>query len=128
MITRVLSLMRGADAGAARSADPALDVNAYAVAEDVEVTLVLKDQGVQLGVAETSAAPEAIVGIDVPVAEPETDITALLSSGVPVLAVRTDLQARGLGPEDLLDGIEVVEEARLAELIVEHDVTLTTTS
>jgi hypothetical protein len=46
---RVLSILRDADVGAARDADPALDANAYAVADEIELTLVLKDRGVELG-------------------------------------------------------------------------------
>jgi intracellular sulfur oxidation DsrE/DsrF family protein len=128
MPTRVLSLLRGADAGAARPADPALDLNAYAVAEDVDLTLVLKDAAVELGLEGASSSPGAIAGIDVPVAEPATDLTALLGSGVAVLAVIEDLAARGLDPAELLPGIDVVDERTLAGLVAEHDVTLTTTS
>lgn len=128
MPTRVLSLLRGADAGAARAADPALDLNAYAVAEDVELTLVLKDAAVELGLEGASSHPGAIAGIDVPAAEPATDLLALLGSGVTVLAVIEDLAARGLDPADLLPGIDVVDERDLAGLVVDHDVTLTTTS
>lgn len=126
MITRVLSLVRGSDAGAARAADPALDLNAYAVAEDVELTLVLQDRGVELALASTSCEPVDLAGVEVPAAFPATDLRALLASGVRIVAVADDLVARGLGGEDLLAGIEVVDGASLARLVVEHDVTLTT--
>lgn len=128
MVTRVLSLLRGADAGAARSADPALDANAFAVAEDVELVLVLKDQGVELGVAGTSPTPEEVAGVSLPAASPAGDLTALLASGVRVCALDSDLAARGLRQGDLVDGIDIIDERSLAELMVETDVTLTTTS
>lgn len=128
MPTRVLSLLRGADAGAARAADPALDLNAYAVAEDVELTLVLKDAAVELGLQKASSHPGTVAGIDVPAANPADDLLALLGSGVRVLAVTEDLAQRGLDPADLLPGIDVVDEPALAQLVGDHDVTLTTTS
>lgn len=128
MPTRVLSLLRGADAGAARAADPALDLNAYAVAEDIELTLVLKDAGVELGLGRATARPGTVAGVEVPAAEPSTDLLALLGSGVTVLAVTEDLTARGLDPADLLPGIEPVTERELSSLLTTSDVTLPTTS
>lgn len=128
MVTRVLSILRGSDAGAARPNDPALDLNAYAVAEDVDLTLVLKDHGVELGLANAACHTEVIAGVDVPAAVPATDLRALLGSGVRILAVAQDLTARGLAGDDLLDGVEVLDEAGLAGLLAAHDVTLSTTS
>lgn len=125
MPTKVLSLLRGADHGSARPRDPALDLNAYAVAEDVELTLVLKDRGVELALGDAHAHPTAIAGIDVPCATPAADVRALLASGVAVLAVDADLAARGLQGSDLVAGVDVIGDADLARLIVEHDVTLT---
>lgn len=128
MITRVLSVLRGADAGAARAADPALDINTFAVAEDIELTLVLKNHGVELGLAAARCVPEPIAGVDVPAAEPGTDITALLDSGVRICAVAEDLADRGLGSADLVEGVDVIPEADLAGLIIRHDTTLISTS
>lgn len=126
-LTTVLSVLRGADAGAAREADPALDVNAYAVAEDIDLTLVLKDQGVELGLVSAAPTPEVIAGLAVPAAEPATDLQALLGSGVRVCAVREDLRARGLGTGDLVEGVEPIDAEALAGMVADHDVTLTTT-
>jgi sulfur transfer complex TusBCD TusB component (DsrH family) len=128
MVTRVLSILRGADAGAARAADPAVDTTAFAVADDLELTVVLKDRAVELGVAGTRCRAVPLAGVEVPVAAPGTDLRALLGSGVRVYAVAEDLAARGLRPGALLDGIEPLPEADLAPLLVTHDVTLTTTS
>lgn len=124
MVTSVLSLVRGADAGAARTADPALDLNAYAVAEDIELTLVLQDRGVELALRDAHHRPARVAGVEVAVAAPEGDIRALVASGVRVLAVREDLARRGLDPAALVDGVDTVDEAELARLLVEHDVTL----
>jgi predicted peroxiredoxin len=128
MVRRVLSLIRGSDAGAARQADPALDLNAFAVADEVDLTLVLKDHGVELALATTRADVGSIAGVDVPVAEPSTDLRGLLASGARVCVVAEDLEARGLTDRDLIDGIEVIGEPTLAQLITDNDVTLSTSS
>lgn len=128
MTTRVLTILRGAEAGAARSADPAVDTTAFAVADDIELTVVLKDRAVELGLAGTRCRSAPLAGVDVPAAEPAADLRALLASGIRVLAVAEDLAVRGLRPGSLLAGIEPLPEAGLAPLIAGHDVTLTTTS
>ena len=125
---RVLSILRGADAGAARDADPALDATAYAIADEIELTLVLKDRGVELGLDEVCCDQGMLGGLAIPVAEPGLDLRALLGSGVQVRAVSEDLFARGIEPTDLVDGIEPLTEADLSLLILQHDVTLTTSS
>ncbi len=125
MVTTVLSILRSADPGAPRIADPVLDLNAYALAEDVELTLLLKAAGVELGVAGAHVQAAAVGGVEVPAAAAEHDLRALLASGVRVLAVEQDLVARGLSAGDLVDGVAPVPESRLTELVREHDVILT---
>lgn len=124
----VLSIVRGADAGAARTADPALDANAYAIANDVDLTLVLKDRGVELGLDTVCGERVPLRGLAVPAARPGVDLRALLDSGARVHAVLEDLQARGIAPESLIPGIQQIREADLGALITSHDVTLTTSS
>jgi intracellular sulfur oxidation DsrE/DsrF family protein len=125
MVTRVLSVLRSADPGAPRTADPVLDLNAYALAEDVDLTLVLKAAGVELGVAGAHVRPATVGGVDVPAAAAEGDLRALLASGVRVVAIEEDVVARGLAAGALLDGIETVPESDLTGLLIDHDVTLT---
>lgn len=125
MVTRVLSILRSADPGAARPADPVLDLNAYALAEDVELTLVLKVAGVELGLAGVHSRAATVGGLEVPAPAPGDDLRALLASGVRVVAVEEDLIARGIEAADLLDGIEVLAEVELGSLLVGNDVELT---
>ena len=128
MVRSVLSLVRGADAGAARADDPALDVNAFAVANDVDLTLVLSDRAVELALARADSRAAVVAGREIPSAHPEIDLTALVGSGVRVYAVAEDLAVRGLGPDDLLDGVATLDRGGVAELLRDHDVTLTTAS
>lgn len=123
---RVLSIVRGADAGAARPVDPALDATSFAIADEIDLTVVLKDRGVELGVDRVCCDRATLSGLAVPAAEPGVDLRGLIASGVRVHAVREDLDARGIEPAALVAGIEPLAEAELAALIVAHDVTLTT--
>lgn len=125
MVTRVVSILRSADPGAPRAADPVLDLNAYALAEDVELTLVLKAAGVELGVRGAHVHAATVGGLDVPAAAAEADLRAILASGVRVLAIEEDIIARGVAASDLLPGIETVPELGLAGLLTDHDVALT---
>lgn len=125
---RVLSIVRDADLGAARRADPALDTNAYAVADEIDLTLVLKDRAVELALADVCCDGTELRGLAVPVTEPGRDLRALLASGVQVYAVEEDLDARGIEPSTLVPGVTPLTEADLAGLIVTHDLTLTTGS
>ena len=123
-VTRVLSIVRGVDAGAPQEVDTALDLNAYALADDVELTLVLKAAGVELAVNGARVHPCALAGVTMPAAEPADDVRALLASGVTVLAVEEDVMSRGLIASDLLAGVSVVPESALAEELVQHDAVL----
>ena len=123
-LTRVLSVVRGVDPGAAQETDTALDLNAYALADDIELTLVLKAAGVELAVNGARAHPYVLAGVTVPAAEPADDVRALLASGVNVLAVEEDVMSRGLVASDLVAGVSVVPEVALADEVVAHDVVL----
>ncbi len=104
-----------------------MDLNAYALAEDVELTLVLKAGGVELALSAAHARAATIGGIEVPAPTAGDDLRALLESGVEVLAVEEDVAARGLGPEDLLPGVRTVAETEIAAAVTAHDATLTWT-
>ena len=123
---RVLSIVRGADVGAARPVDPALDATSFAIADEIDLTVVLKDRGVELGLDGVCCDQGTLSGLAVPAAEPGVDLRGLIASGVRVHAVREDLEARGIEPSALVAGIEPLAEVELAALIVAHDVTLTT--
>jgi hypothetical protein len=49
------------------------------------------------------------------------DVAGLMAKQVPVFAVAEDLDARGLGRAALLPGIERIERAKIADLVLAHD-------
>ncbi|MBW3664944.1 MAG: DsrH/TusB family sulfur relay protein [Actinobacteria bacterium] len=122
---RVLSVVRGADAGAARETDPTLDLNAYALAEELELTIVLAGRGVELALDDPRVARVTVAGVEVPAATPGSDVRALLASGVQVFALAEDVAVRGLSTSDLVSGVELIPGDRFADLLTGHDVTLT---
>jgi len=124
MITRALSIVGSADPGAPLAADPVLDLNAFAVADDVDLTIVLARAGVELAVADARVHATTVAGVDVPAATAGTDVSALLASGVRVLALAADLADRGIAPDELVPGVATIDDAGLAALVLASDVTL----
>ena len=111
MARRVVSVLGGSGDGS-RMTDPALEANAYAVAEDVHLALVLRAAGVELA------------GVGLPPMAAGQDLRGLLESGVEVHVDGPSLAARGLRAADLLDGVRVVEAGDLADLLRDADAVL----
>ena len=115
MVRRVLSIVTGAEPP--RPAQHvALELNAYAVAEDLELAVVLVGDAVELA----AAAP---VAVDVSTAVTPA-LPALVASGVRVVVSEEDVALRGLDRSSLLAGVEPASVDVIADLIATHDVTL----
>lgn len=123
MTRRVVSVVRS-DPASLRRADPALEVNAYAVCEAVELAVVLAEGAVELAVALADAAPNRVAGIPVSTASAANDLRALLESGIPVLVDEAGLRAAGLTGGDLVSGVEVADAARVAQALRTADTVL----
>lgn len=119
----VVSLVRSA-AGAPRGTEPALEANAYAVAEDLDVRVVLAGDAVELALAGGQAGPTEIAGVALPPAATGQDLRALIESGVAVRALSEDLRARGIDPGALVDGVAALEQTELAALLRAADAVL----
>lgn len=124
MPRRLISLIRHAP-GAPRGSEPALEANAYAVTQDVDLTVVLLSDAVRLAVAAAETPPRAIAGAPFPPAAPSHDLRALLESGIRVLAHQGDLAGQGIAVDDLLAGVEVVGDDDVAAAIDEAEGVLT---
>jgi predicted peroxiredoxin len=120
MARRVVSVLRGA-ARSLRATEPALEANAYAVAEDLEVSVVLTGQAVELALAAAAVRPSDIAGVALPPAASGQDLRGLIESGVRVYAGAEDLQARGMDDAALVEGVETLDEGRLAALLRDAD-------
>jgi intracellular sulfur oxidation DsrE/DsrF family protein len=123
MARRVVSVLRGAQGGP-RASDAALEANAYAVAEDLELTIVLRGRGVELAQHRPAAAPTALAGVALPDPAAAADLQGLVESGVAVYVGADCLGQLGLEPADLLRGVRVVDATAVADLLRDADAVL----
>jgi intracellular sulfur oxidation DsrE/DsrF family protein len=124
MPRRLVSLIRSAP-GAPRGSEPALEANSYAVTQDVDLTVVLQGDAVRLAVADADTRPRTIAGAAFPPAAPAHDLRALLESGIAVLAHDVGLQQLGIGAAELLPGIAIADDERIATAVADADGVLT---
>ena len=124
MARRIASLLRSAP-GALRSTDPALEANAYAVAEDVDLTVVLRGDAVEFALLGSEARPAAVAGVALPPAAGSQDLRGLIESGVRVVADATALRARGLEAKQLIDGVVIAGDEEIADVLAEAEGVLT---
>jgi intracellular sulfur oxidation DsrE/DsrF family protein len=116
MARRVVSLLRSAP-GALRATDPALEANAYAVAEDVDLTVVLRGEAVELALAGGEVRPAHLAGVALPPAAGAHDLRGLVESGIRVLVERTSLTDRGIPEADVVAGVEVVGDEQIVTVL-----------
>lgn len=124
MARRIVSLLRRPP-GALRTVDPALEANAYAVAEDVDLTVVLRGDAVDFAVSGGETRPARIAGVVLPPAAGSQDLRGLLESGVRVVAEASALQARGIEAGDVIPGVHVADDSEITSVLTEAEGVLT---
>ncbi|MPZ73513.1 MAG: hypothetical protein GEU74_09830 [Nitriliruptorales bacterium] len=115
MARRVVSVLRTA-APVLRATDPALEANAYAIAEDLDLTVVLRDAAVELALRAGEVRPSQVAGVALPPAAAGQDLRGLLESGVRVMADSESLERRGIEVQDVIGGVEIVDRSALVSL------------
>ena len=120
MARRVVSILRHAS-HAARAVEPALEANAYAIAEDVDLTLVLRADAVELAVAGAEPRRAELAGSPLPPAASAQDIRGLVESGVAVVVVADDARRAGLADVDFVTGVRTADAAAVASLLRHAD-------
>ncbi|MGH8910648.1 MAG: hypothetical protein ACRD0K_30175 [Egibacteraceae bacterium] len=123
MARRVVSIIR-AHPGAIRGDEPSLEANAYAVASEVDLVIVLRGRGIELAVAGSEVCPGALAGQPLPPAATAADLLGLLESGIAVYAAAGDLARLGLAPDELVEGVRVGDEPTIAHLLRQADAVL----
>jgi intracellular sulfur oxidation DsrE/DsrF family protein len=124
MARRVVSVLQRPPA-ALRSTDPALEANAYAVAEDVDLTVILRGDAVDFALAGGEARPGSIAGVALPPGAGGQDLRGLIESGVRVVADGSALTHRGIERASLVAGVEIVDRQQLTALLVDSEAVLT---
>ncbi|MDQ3537843.1 MAG: hypothetical protein M3415_03450 [Actinomycetota bacterium] len=113
---RVVSIVRSAPS-AMRAGQPVLEANAYAVAEDVDLTVVLRGAAVELALRATLVRSRNVAGVAMPPATGGQDLLGLVESGVRIWVAAEDLADQGLRPEDLVNGVSAVDDGRLQDVL-----------
>lgn len=116
MVRRLVTLVQGPPA-ALRPIDPAMEANAYAVAEDVDLTVVLRHDGATYAVAAAETMPRLLAGIGLPAGAGSQDLRGLLESGVRVVVDAAALADRGIPRAALVDGVEIADDDELSAII-----------
>ncbi len=103
--------------------DPHVFATALGVSDTpVEINVLLRESAVTYGVRGQSVHAK-IAGQDIMLheASPDRVMTYMLEHGAKVQVVSEDMKARGIAPEDLVAGIEVISEDQAIHRITEHD-------
>ena len=123
MARRVVSVMSGAPA-VISPVDPVLEANVYAVAEDVDLSVVLRGAAIAYATQVAVAPPAMLAGRALPNARCATDLRGLLESGVPVYVDAESAGRQGIRTDDLVDGVSMLDPDRLSELLRRTDAVL----
>ena len=115
----VVSLIQRAPSVA--HADPSLEPNAYAVAEDVDLVLILRGRGIEHALAAAEPANAVLAGVSLPGPAEAGDLRGLVESGISVLVAASDLAAAGVSRKELVGGVRVVDDAEVAEALRRAD-------
>lgn len=124
MPRQLVSLIRHAP-GAPRGSEPALEVNSYAVTQDLDLTVVLLNDAVRLAVAAAETPPGSIAGAAFPPAAPAHDLRALLESGIDVLVHDDALRGQGVPAGALAEGVQIADDADIARVVKDAEGVLT---
>lgn len=124
MPRRVVSILRQGRA-ALRASDPVLEAHAYALAVDVDLTVVLTGDAVELAVAGAAAPTPELVGQALPWSADGQDLQGLLESGVEVHADAGAVSRRALKEADLLPGVRLADRDRIDALLGDAEAVVT---
>lgn len=105
--------------------DPTLEANAFAVAEDVDLTVVLRGRGLAHALEGAATRNLEVAGTMLRAAAPGQDVHGLVESGVRVVVSSDDLAQRGLEQADLIRGVQVLDAQTLADILRAADAVVT---
>lgn len=123
MARRVVSIMSGAPA-AISPFDPVLEANVYAVAADVDLTVLLRGAAIEYATRLTPVPAARLAGRAMPDARCARDLRGLLESGVAVFVDADAVRRAGLRADDLVDGVRWADNDRRCELLRTADAVL----
>ncbi|MBI3951418.1 MAG: DsrE family protein [Acidobacteria bacterium] len=104
--------------------DPHLFATAFgAVETPVEVDVLLRDSAVNYAVKRQALKDAKILGLDVQEFDtnPGKVVEFMMKNKAKVAVVKEDLEALGINPSDLVDGVEVMPRERTFDWVDQHD-------
>lgn len=106
------------------SDDPVLEANIYAVAEDVDLTVLLRGPAVEYAVAAAEVPAATLADHPLPNARCARDLRGLLESGVAVHVDEVSATRQGVGADDLIPGVSVAGADEQFDLLHRADAVL----
>lgn len=123
MARRVVSILSGPPA-AMSTEDPVLEANIYAVAEDVDLTVLLRGAAIEYATVATEVPAATLAGHPLPNARCARDLRGLLESGVLVYVDAVSAAHEGIGPDGLIAGVSVADADEQRDLLRHADAVL----
>ncbi|CAN5910861.1 hypothetical protein BH23ACT10_BH23ACT10_26870 [soil metagenome] len=123
MARRVVSVLTAAPAVMSPE-DPVLEANIYAVAEDVDLTILLRGGAIEYAVATGDTPPLSLAGQPLPNARCARDLRGLLESGVAIHVDAVSAAHQGLDVDGLIAGVEIADARQQSEMLRTADAVL----
>ena len=123
MARRVVSILTAAPA-AMTATDPVLEANIYAVAEDVDLTVLLRGVAIEYAARGGTPTPASLAGHALPDARCGRDLRGLLESGVAVYVDAVSAARHGLDVDGLIAGVSLADPDEQADLLRTADAVL----
>lgn len=122
MAKKILSVLSHTEYGNLEDSDIGLFASAFAPVAGQSLTLLLREEAVNYAVRGQEGTGIRIAGAPVqPGFLIETDLRSVQQARIPVYAVREDLEERGIGAGDLIEGIQLLGRQELGRFVDQFD-------
>lgn len=122
MAKKILSVLSHTEYGNLEDSDIGLFASAFAPVVGSQMTVLLSEDAVNYGVRGQEGGQVEIAGGKVqPGFLIETDVRSVQQANIPVYAFREDLTERGIGSDDLIDGIRTISRAEYGRFVSGFD-------
>ncbi len=122
MPKKILSVLGHTEYGNLEDSDIGLFASAFAPVAGQSLALLLREDAANYAVRGQDGTGIKIAGT---VVQPgfliETDLRSVQQTKIPVYVVREDLEARGIKPDELIDGVQLTSKTELGKLIDQFD-------
>lgn len=122
MPKKILSVLAHTEYGNLEDSDIGLFASAFAPVAGQQMTLLLREDAVNYAVRGQDGTGIKIAGA---IVQPgfliETDLRSVQQTKIPVYVVREDIEERGIKPNELIEGVQLLSKKELGKLIDQFD-------